>query len=173
MANESILEKIESEKRIFVINNDDEVKRYIIKKFEEVKDLDLSDEVLDSSIVEDEKEMIVGVEVNDKIIVDTLTIALARVYQKIDGKLKEKFNYFLNNFEIELYKKSGFKNAPFFKVYVDGKMVISDRRIKIRFSQMGWVKKGNNGRERKEIGSKRFLQEIHVLEDRIMKYLKN
>jgi hypothetical protein len=174
MVKRGILERIENEKSIFVVGNDDEIKNYVIKKFEELKYLDLSDDVLDSNIVdEDESGKIVGVMVNDKLIVDTLTIALVRVYQKIDGSLKERFDYFLKNMEIKLYIKSCFKGAPFFRVFIDGKRVISDRRIKISFSQRGWVKKNNDSRELREIGSNRFLKEIHVLEDRIMRYLNN
>ncbi|WP_456372826.1 hypothetical protein [Methanocaldococcus sp.] len=172
MVKREILERIENEKSIFIIGNDDEVKNYVIKKFRTLKDLDLSDDVLDSNKIEDENEKIVGVIIDDNFIVDTLTIALVRVYQKIDNTLKEKFDYLLDNMEIKLYRKLSFKGAPFFRVYIDGKRIISDRRILIRFSQKGWIKKNDGSRELREIGSDRFLKEIHVLESRIMKYLK-
>jgi len=76
--------------------------------------------------------------VDDKLIVDTLTIALVRVYQKIkdDELLKERFDNFLKNMEIKLYIKPCFKGVPFFRVFVNGERIVSDRRIKIRFKQV-------------------------------------
>jgi hypothetical protein len=134
---EDLFERIEEEKSVLSVGNDEGVKNYIVKKFEEVKELDLSDDVLDANKIEDENEKIVGVLVDDKLIVDTLTIALVRVYQKMDNGLKEKFNYFLKNMEVKPYKKSSFKGTPFFRVFIDGNIIVSDKRIRIRFKQQG------------------------------------
>ncbi len=43
---EDLFERIEEEKSILSVGNDEEVKSYIIKKFEGIRELDLSDEVL-------------------------------------------------------------------------------------------------------------------------------